>query len=390
MENYQIIIFFIIFFLIGMYFILSFLKKIKKDIEEKMEKDRQERINEKNSDQSFLMLQNQLNKIIEANQKIIDSSYKLNISNERLKSDLTEKINKKLDISQKEMNDSVKIQFQESQKLIKHITEELGEVKKTSGQVVSFTEQLKNIQDILQNSKQRGILGEYFLETTIKNILPPESYEFQYSFKDGLIVDAVIKLPDGIIPIDSKFSLENYNKIISENDPEKKKIFKKKFREDLKKRIVETSKYIKPKDGTMDFAFMFIPSEGIYYDLLISKVGVIDSKNFLEYAFRDKKVIIVSPTTLHAYLQTVMQGLKNLKIEKHASKIAKKVEDLQKHMNNYVIYHEKLGNVLATTINHYNKTSKLLNQISNDTNKITGDGEIFSYEFLEGPTNNIK
>ena len=390
MENYQIIIFFIIFFLIGMYFILSFLKKIKKDIEEKMEKDRQERINEKNSDQSFLMLQNQLNKIIEANQKIIDSSYKLNISNERLKSDLTEKINKKLDISQKEMNDSVKIQFQESQKLIKHITEELGEVKKTSEQVVSFTEQLKNIQDILQNSKQRGILGEYFLETTIKNILPPESYEFQYSFKDGLIVDAVIKLPDGIIPIDSKFSLENYNKIISENDPEKKKIFKKKFREDLKKRIVETSKYIKPKDGTMDFAFMFIPSEGIYYDLLISKVGVIDSKNFLEYAFRDKKVIIVSPTTLHAYLQTVMQGLKNLKIEKHASKIAKKVEDLQKHMNNYVIYHEKLGNVLATTINHYNKTSKLLNQISNDTNKITGDGEIFSYEFLEGPTNNIK
>ena len=390
MENYQIIIFFIIFFLIGMYFILSFLKKIKKDIEEKMEKDRQERINEKNSDQSFLMLQNQLNKIIEANQKIIDSSYELNISNERLKSDLTEKINKKLDSSQKEMNDSVRMQFQESQKLIKHITEELGEVKKTSGQVVSFTEQLKNIQDILQNSKQRGVLGEYFLETTIKNILPPESYEFQYSFKDGLIVDAIIKLPDGIIPIDSKFSLENYNKIISENDPEKKKIFKKKFREDLKKRIVETSKYIKPKDGTMDFAFMFIPSEGIYYDLLISKVGVIDSKNFLEYAFRDKKVIIVSPTTLHAYLQTVMQGLKNLKIEKHASKIAKKVEDLQKHMNNYVIYHEKLGNVLSTAVNHYNKTSKLLNQISNDTNKITGDGEIFNYEFLEGPKNNIK
>ena len=103
----------------------------------------------------------------------------------------------------------------------------------------------------------------------------------------------------------------------------------------MKNRINETAKYIKPECGTLDFAFMFIPSEGIYYDLLISKVGVINSQNFLEYAYREKKVIVVSPTTLHAYLQTVMQGLKSIKIEKQAGEIIKKVGDLQKHLDGF-------------------------------------------------------
>lgn len=364
------------------------IKDFKDELRYKSEIERQERINEKNNDQSFLMLQSQLNEMKKINQDIVESNSDLHISNEKLKTDLIENINSKLSSSQRQTSESTRQQFLESQKLIKNITEELNEVKKTSSQVVSFTEQLKNLQDILQNSKQRGALGEYFLENTIQNILPPDSYEFQYSFKDGTIVDAIIKMPDGIVPIDSKFSLENYNKIISENNPEEKKKAERDFKEDLKKRITETAKYIKPKEGTMDFAFMFIPSEGIYYDLLVSKVGVVDSKNFLEYAFRDKKVIVVSPTTLHAYLQTVMQGLKSLKIEKQATQIAKKVEDLQKHVKNYAIYHEKLGNAVGTVVNHYNKTSKSLKQISNDTLKITGEGQKIEMEFLEKPKEN--
>lgn len=331
---------------------------------------------EKKDDQSFLMLQNQLQKILETNQD-------LKISNEKLKRELSEKLSEKLNESQKSMSASTEFQFKESQRLIRDVTRELGEVKKSSEQVIGFTEQLKNLQDILQNSKQRGALGEYFLEQTIENILPSENYEFQYSFKDGSIVDAVIKFPDGLVSIDSKFSLENYNKFISEKDKEIKKEYQRMFKEDLKKRIIETAKYIKPKEGTMDFAFMFIPSEGIYYDLLISRIGTVDSKNFLEYAFRDKRVIVVSPTTLHAYLQTVMQGLCSIKIEKQAGQIVKKVENLDKHLKSFKIYHDKLGNSIGTVYNHYNSSQKEFAKINKDVIRITGKEEKLDFELLD-------
>lgn len=331
---------------------------------------------EKKDDQSFLMLQNQLQKILETNQD-------LKISNEKLKRELSEKLSEKLNESQKSMYASTEFQFKESQRLIRDVTRELGEVKKSSEQVIGFTEQLKNLQDILQNSKQRGALGEYFLEQTIENILPSENYEFQYSFKDGSIVDAVIKFPDGLVSIDSKFSLENYNKFISEKDKEIKKEYQRMFKEDLKKRIIETAKYIKPKEGTMDFAFMFIPSEGIYYDLLISRIGTVDSKNFLEYAFRDKRVIVVSPTTLHAYLQTVMQGLRSIKIEKQAGQIVKKVENLDKHLKSFKIYHDKLGNSIGTVYNHYNSSQKEFAKINKDVIRITGKEEKLDFELLD-------
>lgn len=354
-----------IIFVLGIFFLIWFIRKS---------------LHTKQDDgQGMVMLQQQLQEIARANQE-------LKVSNEQLKSDLSEKLNEKLGQSHKEMSHSVQTQFQESQKLIKNITEELGNVRKTGEQVVGFTEQLKQLQDILQNSKQRGALGEYFLETTIQNILPPENYSFQYSFKDGLIADAVIKLEGGkLLAIDSKFSLENYNNIVSETDKDKRDQYEKTFKEDLKKRINETTKYIKPSEGTMDFAFMFIPSEGIYYDLLISKIGVVNSQNFLEYAFREKKVIVVSPSTLYAYLQTIMQGLKALQIEKQATTIIKKVEDLQKHLNSYETYHQKLGNSLGTVINHYDASGKQLRMISNDTKKITGTGETFEPEVIDKP-----
>jgi len=345
------------------------------------------KIEEKN-DQSFLLIQQQLQEIARANQD-------LKLSNEQLKSELSEKLNTKLSESHKVMSDSVQMQFKESQQLIKDITNELGNVRKTGEQVVGFTEQLKQLQDILQNSKQRGTLGEYFLKTTIESVLPVDSYEFQYTFKNGDVADAVIKLPDGIIPIDSKFSLENYNNYVSETNAEQKEKYRKIFREDLKKRVQETSKYIKPNEGTLDFAFMYIPSEGIYYDLLTSKLGsgskdesqvnAVNSQSFLEYASREKRVIVVSPTTLHAYLQTVMQGLRAMRIEKQAGNIIKHVGELQKHISDYQTYHEKIGNTLSTVVNHYNTSGKKLRLVSRDTQKITGAGDVFEPELLDKP-----
>ena len=273
----------------------------------------------------------------------------------------------------KTVDSKMSTQFSESQKLIKEITRELTEVKETGRQVVSFADQLQNLQDILKNPKQRGILGEYYLETLLKNVMPPGSYQMQYEFKDGTIVDAAVFVKDKVIPIDSKFSLENYNRLVEEKDVVEREKLEKAFKADLKNRIDETSKYIKPSEGTMDFAFMFIPHEAIYYDLLVAQVGAvkINTRDLIEYAFKEKHVLITSPTSFLAFLQTVLQGLKSLQIEETAKDIIKKVEDLGKHIGAYDQYMNSLGSSLGTTVSHYNKAHKELKKIDKDVLRIT-------------------
>lgn len=286
------------------------------------------------------------------------------------------KMNRSSDIVQ----ESLKTQFLESQRLIKEITQELTEVKETGKQVVSFADQLQNLQDILKNPKQRGILGEYYLETLLTNTLPPESYQMQYKLgkdEDGndLIPDAVVFVKNTIIPIDSKFSLENYNKLVEERDPAQREKLEKLFVNDLKNRITETAKYIQPGLGTLEFAFMFIPHEAIYYDLLINKIGAMkteDTENLIQRAASKYRVIIVSPTSFLAYLQTVLQGLKAMQIEETAKDIIKRVDELGRHIKSYEEYHGKLGNALSTTVNHFNASNKELKKIDKDVMRITG------------------
>lgn len=267
----------------------------------------------------------------------------------------------------------------QSAKLISDVTEKLTKLDETNKQVINFSAQLQDLQDILKNPKQRGVLGEYFLEETLKNVLPPNSYEMQHAFKDGVIVDAVVKVKDKIIPVDSKFSLENYEKILCCKDENERLRLEKMFKQDLKNRIDETSKYIKPEEGTMDFAFMFIPSEAIYYDLLVNKVGAvqINTRDLIEYAFKEKRVIIVSPTSFLAYLQTVLQGLRAMQIEESAKEIRTNVEKLGKHMVAYDDFLRKLGVSMTTTVNHYNNAYKEFKKIDKDVIKITdGKSEI--------------
>ncbi|MGB9847876.1 MAG: DNA recombination protein RmuC [Minisyncoccia bacterium] len=291
------------------------------------------------------------------------------------------KINETLDLRLSESGEVLRKQFSESSRLIKEITEELTKVGEGQKQVFDLAKQLEQLQDILKNPKHRGILGEYYLEVTLKNFLPANAYQLQYELgKDEngqkLIVDAAIFIKDKIIPVDSKFSLENYNRLLTEIDPNRKKELEKSVYNDLKIRINETSKYIQPKKGTTDFAFMFIPSEALYYDLLINKVGSMESntRDLIEYAVREKRVIIVSATTFAAYLQTVLQGLRAFQIEESAKEIIKKVEELRKHLANYELYMEKLGNNLSTTVNTYNSAHKEFVKIDKDVLKISGEG----------------
>lgn len=302
--------------------------------------------------------------------------------------ELSRTVDTKIGESHKEVSESLRFHSSESNKIIRDVTERLTRLDETNKQVISFADQLENLQNILKNPKQRGILGEYYLETVLKNVLPPGSYQMQYEFPDKSIVDAVVFVKDKIIPIDSKFSLENYNRVTEATDDAERKRLEAVFVNDLKNRILETAKYIKPTEGTTDFAFMFIPHEAIYYDLLTNKIGALqteDTENLIQRAAGKYKVIIVSPTSFLAYLQTVLQGLKALQIEESAKEIIKKVEDLGRHLKSYDEYHQKLGNSLATVVNHYNASGKELKKIDKDVLRIAGTSPELSTLSIDRP-----
>ena len=276
-------------------------------------------------------------------------------------------------------------QHAQSIRTIQEITKQLTELERTNKGVSDVASELKTLQNVLQNPKQRGVLGEYYLEQILKNTLPPGAYQLQYKLGEGLIVDAAIILDDRVLPVDSKFSLENYNRLI-EAKPEEREALGKSFKEDLKRRIDETSKYILPGKGTLDQALMFIPSEAIYYDLLANKVGVgnVSGRNLMQYA-SEKKVTIVGPSTLSAMLQTIMQGLRSIEIHKDTEKIRKNIEQLGKHLIAHNAYMQKLGASLGTTVGHYNNTYKELGKIDKDVVKITDSEPVIEPLLLEKP-----
>ncbi|MDQ5954032.1 MAG: recombination protein RmuC [Patescibacteria group bacterium] len=308
---------------------------------------------------------------------------------DELKQSLNLTVNDRLDNSNKMMRDTMQQQFSQSSKLITEVTQRLTRLDETNKRVVDVADELKLLQNVLQNPKQRGGIGEYFLDVVLGNVLPSKMYTLQYAFKNGEIVDAAIMLDKGrILPIDSKFSLENYNRLVEEKDKTKREAIAKVFKADLKKRIDETAKYIRPNENTLDYAFMFIPSEAIYYDLLVNQVGATNTsaRDLLDYAFIDKKVIIVSPTTLLAYLQTVLHGLRSLQIEEQAKDIQKRVGELGKHIAVHETFMQKLGNSLGTTVGHFNTAHKELKKMDKDVVKIAGNNPSVEPLLIDKPT----
>ncbi len=305
-----------------------------------------------------------------------------------LKDGLQSNLTTRLDQNQAILRDSLQKQFSESARLIADVTRRLTRLDETNKRVVGVADELKTLQNALQNPKQRGVLGEYHLASVLQNVLPPDRYQLQYRFSDGETVDAVIFLEkDNILPIDSKFSLENYNRLVEETEPAARQALVKLFKSDLKNRIDETAKYIRPSEGTMDFAFMFIPSEAIYYDLLANKVGATrtSARDLIEYAFREKRVIIVSPTSFMAYLQTVLQGLRSLQIEQQAKEIQLRVGQLGRHINNFEEFMQKLGSSLGVTVNHYNHAHKELGKVDKDIVKIAKTSPVVEPLVLDKP-----
>lgn len=311
---------------------------------------------------------------------------------------LTAQLDTKMNESRRDMAEAVRTQFSESQKLLREINEQMQsslldvarEQTKTNESTTRFmaiAEQLANLEKVLKHQKQRGNLGEASLELILSNILPPGAYKMQHRFANNDAVDAVIVTKDGMIPVDAKFSLDNYNRVTQAIDDKQRDELEKEFKNDLKKRIDETAKYIRPEEGTLPFAFMFIPAEAIYYDLLVNEVGAVkvNTRNLIDYAYNEKKVIVVSPTTFAAYLQSVLYGFKAFKIEEGAKDIIKRVGELGKHLKAYEDYMGKLGNALSTTVNHYNTAYKEMGKLDKDVTRITGEAPGLEVIALDRP-----
>lgn len=295
---------------------------------------------------------------------------------------LSQTMDRKLGEGNKTMHQFMDSQSSQTQKLMSTITKQVSdqllevvkgvtETKESTKQVFTIAEQLRSLEKVLKNQKQRGNLGEASLELILSNVLPGQ-YEAQYLFQDGEKVDFAITTPSGLVPVDAKFPLENYMRLMDEVDEDRREMYRREFKNDVKKRIDETAKYIRPSEGTLPYAFMFIPAEGIYYDLLNNDVGVgVNANDLMNYAYQQKNVVIASPTTFLAYLQTILFGNKQAKIQEEAKDIIKKIGELQRHLAGYEDYHNKLGKTLGTAVNHYNDSSKAFKRIDKDIVKIT-------------------
>ena len=325
------------------------------------------------------------NQIQEVRKEIYKNSKE---SREDIESRLNE-INKQMHSFTKSSSENMSIRFKQSDQVMKDVTSELEKIKGTNEKVLTFANQMKTLEKILGNQKQRGIFGEIQLENLLSNVLPPELFKMQHSFKNNESVDAIVKVNEFIIPIDAKFSLDNYNKMIESSDKDELDILEKKFKSDIKNRIDETAKYIRPNEGTVDYAYMFIPADGLYQDLLNSRVGSlkINQQDLVSYAYQ-KKVMIVSPMSLFPMLQVTNKALNNMKIEDSINDVLNNVEKLSNHLNAYKTYHEKLGNTLSTAINHYNESSKEFKKIDKDVIKISsGNSKIgLQLDVLDKPT----
>ncbi len=238
-----------------------------------------------------------------------------------------------------------------------NVKDQLGRLEATNKQIVDISKDISSLQELLRAPKFRGAMGEVLLENLLSQVLPKDHYSTQYRFKSGEAVDAIIKLGERIVPVDAKFSLENFQKMLEALDEQLKINLRKKFIQDVKNRIDEvSSKYILPQENTYDFALMYIPAENVYYEVIIKE-------DIFAYSL-SKKVIPVSPNTFYAYLEVICLGLKGLKVEENAKKILKSLSALEIEIDKFKEDFNTLGSHLSNANTKYSDSQKRLDKFS--------------------------
>lgn len=317
------------------------------------------------NESSMHMLQSQLNALMQ------NMDYRLGETNKMVQNQLSYS-NQNIIQQNASHQELLRKVNENNQKILQEVAEKLVKVEDTNKQVVNFAEQLQHLDNILKNPKQRGLLGEYFLETMLANVLPQSVFKMQYAFRDGVIVDAIILARDKIIPIDAKFSLEACNRIFECNDKTLKPQLEKELMQDVKKRIDETSKYIKPEENTIDVAFMFVPADGVYQEIIRISTSPGSNLDIIGYAY-SKHVVIVSPTSFFAYLQTVLQALNTMKIEEQVQDIIVYLNESNKYLKEFEDNMNKVSKNISALVNNFNRMANGARKLSNRITRITNN-----------------
>ena len=249
-----------------------------------------------------------------------------------------------------------------SNKLLTDLRDSIGQLHGTNKQMLRLGEQVTRLQEILSSPKLRGQMGEWSLENLLSNVLPEEGYKTQYCFQDGKIVDAIVKAGDFIVPVDAKFPLPSFEKLINAPDEQQRKKLRRQFCKDVTIHIDKIAQsYIRPAEGTLDFAMMYIPAENVYYETVVKNPD--DNNSLLNYAL-DKKVIPVSPNLLYVYLMTIAMGLHGLQIEKQAAQIRENLKKLNSLFVGFTDNFDTLGKHLRNAGNKYTETRESLDRLT--------------------------
>ena len=280
---------------------------------------------------------------------------------------INQQVNQQLQMVNQQLQSSsgeVNKRLDNAARVIGDVQKNIGELSKTSEQIFEVGKDIASLQEILRTPKLRGGLGEQFLGELLYQILPPKSFTLQHTFLSGERVDAVVTVGDKLVPIDSKFPLENFKRIIESNVDEEKRVHLKAFYRDVKKHIDDiANKYIVPKEGTYDFALLYIPAENVYYETITKDESFGEEKGILNYAL-SKKVIPVSPNLFYAYLHVIALGLKGLKIEENALKIQVELAGLAKEIKGFQEDFQLVGKHITNATNKYEEARRRLDKFS--------------------------
>jgi len=318
------------------------------------------------------------NELIELKTRQLESQHNSLTQQQKLLTETQNNLNNQLQQMMNIMNQglssaqsNITKQLSGSNQIIGDIHNKLGALETTAKNIQEIGKNISSLQDILQAPKLRGNLGEYLLEELLKQIFPGANYETKYSFKNGTQVDAIIKLGGYIVPVDSKFPLESYQRLIGAGDEESKKLIKKEFISSVKKRIDETAKYINPAEGTFDFAMMYIPAENVFYEAVINDSFTNKEYELLNYAM-SKHVIPVSPNSFYAYLMALVFGLKGLKIEQEAKTILGEISQIQERFGKFFTDYSLVGKHINNALGKFNDSAKGAEKLNDQINRITG------------------
>ena len=323
----------------------------------------------------MLDLKNELN---ELKTKQLESQQASIISQQKLLTDtqnqLTSQLQQMMNIMNQNLNSSqsnIVKQLDNSSRVISDIHTKLGTLETTAKNIQDIGKDISSLQNILQAPKLRGNLGEYLLEELLKQIFPTANYETKYSFKNGTQVDAIIKLGGNIVPVDSKFPLESFQRLVTADNEESKKTFKKEFISSVKKRIDEIAdKYINPAEGTFDFAIMYIPAENVFYETIINDPFTNKDYELLNYAM-SKYVIPVSPNSFYAYLMAISFGLNGLRIEQDAKKIRGELSQIQGKFGKFFEDYNLVGKHINNALGKFNESTRGAEKLNDQINRIT-------------------